>query len=113
MSAEPQFPHSPRNHDIHHQIKDISDRLRPHLIRLSQCPADRCGDVLLYQNMIDEMKTLCKQISNQDGLCAMQNALSHLQRALDLAKKSSLNEEVLWHLQEVMAFLFKIQNLPA
>jgi hypothetical protein len=113
MSSSSAFPHSPRNHDIHHQIKDISDRLRPHLIRLSECPTDKCGDTALYQRVIDEMETLRKQVSNHDCLCAIQNALSHLHRAYDLAKASSLNEEVLWHLQEVMAFLFKIQNLPS
>lgn len=113
MTAEPSFPHSPRNHDIHHQIKDISDRLRPHLVRLSECPTDKSGDALLYQNIINELDTLRKQVSNQDCLCAIQNAISHLSRAVELAKKSALNEEVLWHLQEVMAFLFKTQNLPS
>ncbi|MBM3207936.1 MAG: hypothetical protein FJZ57_04950 [Chlamydiae bacterium] len=111
LSGAQQSP-CPRNHITHHVIKDIADKLRPHLIRLNECPTDKCGDAALYIEIIAEIETVKKQITNHDCLCAIHNAINHLEKAAELSKSAGLNEEVLWHLQEVMAFLFKVQNLP-
>jgi hypothetical protein len=113
MSPEPiDFP-SPHNHTSQHQIKEIADKLRPHLVRLNQSPTDKCGDPALYMSVIEEILVVKKQISNHDCICAIQSAVTHLQKAGELSRNAALNEEVLWHLQEVMAFLFKVQNLPS
>jgi hypothetical protein len=111
--AEPVPSPTPRNHTTHNQIKEIADKLRPHLIRLNESPTDKCGDAAFYQQIIGEIESVKKQISNHDSLCSIQNAINHLEKAIELSKNAGLNEEVLWHLQEVMAFLFKVQNLPS
>ncbi|MEI8329384.1 MAG: hypothetical protein WCG14_05250 [Chlamydiia bacterium] len=104
---------SPRNHTTHHVIKDIADRLRPHLIRLNESPTDKCGQSHLYLQVIEEILSVKKQVTNQDSLCAIHNAINQLEKAIELTNNSALNEEILWHLQEVMAFLFRVQNLPS
>ena len=103
----------PRNHITHHEIKDIADRLRPHLIQLNECPADKCGDVSLYEEIIAQVQKVQKQINNDDGKSAIDNTIYHLEKAIQLTKNCASNQEILWHLQEVMAFLFKVQNLPS
>jgi len=112
MAAQPSTP-SPRNHTTQRNIKEIADTLRPHLVRLNESPTDKCGDPNLYLEVIAQIEIVKKQVSNHDTICAIQSAINHLHKAVDLSKSSALNEEILWHLQEVMAFLFKIQNLPS
>jgi hypothetical protein len=112
MSKESEKSCPTRNHNIHHQIKEISDSLRPHLVRLHECPSDKCGDAALYTSIIQKLDVINHQVTNHDCHCAMQNAVAHLEKAVDLTRNSALNEEILWQLQEVMALLFKIQNLP-
>lgn len=112
MVAQPSSP-SPRNHTTQRNVKEIADRLRPHLVRLNESPTDKCGDANLYLEFIQQIEVVKKQVSNYDTICAIHSAINHLQKAVELSKSSALNEEILWHLQEVMAYLFKIQNLPS
>ena len=51
-------------------------------------------------------------VTSQDAFLAFQNIICHMQKAIELSQKNSKNQEVLWHLQEVMALAFKVQNLP-
>ena len=113
MSSKPIQSPTPRNHTTHHVIKDIADRLRPHLVRLNESPTDKCGQADLYRSMIEEIALVQKQVTNHDSLCAIHNAIHQLEKAIELTEHSALNEELLWHLQEVMALLFKVQNLPS
>ncbi len=109
------MPPSPNPHDVslHKQIKDIADLLRPELLRLYTSAQERNGCVPFYTSVIHEMEVVKKEISNCDALFAFQNILNHMQKAIELSQKKELNQEVLWHLQEVMALLFKVQNLPS
>ncbi len=113
MSAEPVYYPQPRNHGIHSLIKQIADRLRPHLIYLNERLSDKSSDIFLYQSVILEVEKIKNEVSNHDCLCAIQNAINHLEKAIELSQNSAMNEEILWHLQEVMALFFKIQNLPS
>ncbi|NDD58307.1 MAG: hypothetical protein EBZ47_03510 [Chlamydiae bacterium] len=113
MSSETVQSPSPRNHKTHHAIKEIADTLRPHLIRLNQSPTDKCGDIVLYQQMIHDIEAVKKQVTNHDCLTSLHNAINHMEKAIELTKNNGMNEELLWHLQEVMAYLFRVQNLPS
>ena len=115
MSAfrDPVASQHPHNHTLHIQVKEIADKLRPDLVRLHGHPTDKNGDLKLYQALIQELKGIKKQVTNHDTLFSLHNAINHLQKAIQLAESSALNEEILWHLQEVMALLFKVQNLPS
>lgn len=105
----------PNPHDLslHKQIKDISDLLRPELLRLYKCSTETSGNITLYVSFIKEIHSVKREVTNHDALFAFQNVLSHMSKAIELSEKNSQNQEVLWHLQEVMAILFKVQNLPS
>ena len=106
---------SPNPHDVslHKQIKDIADLLRPELCRLSKSTSEQTGNIQLYISFITEIETVKREMTNPDALFAFQNVLSHMQKAIELSQKKSSNQDVICHLQEVMALLFKIQNLPS
>jgi hypothetical protein len=115
MQAPREKSGSPNPHDLslHKQIKDISDLLKPELLRLYKCPMEKNGNISLYVSFIAEIKAVKKEVTNHDALCAFQNILNHMQKAIEMAQKNGVNQEILWHLQEVMALLFKVQNLPS
>ncbi len=106
---------APNPHDLslHKQVKDIADLLRPELLRLYKCPEESESNISLYVSFIDEIKSVKKEVTNHDALFAFQNILNHMQKAIELSQKKKCNRDVLWHLQEVMALLFKVQNLPS
>lgn len=106
---------SPNPHDLslHKQIKDISDLLRPELVRLYSCQGRNHGNIPLYVSFIAEIQTVKKEVTNHDALFAFQNILNHMQKSIELSQKKGPTQEILWHLQEVMALLFKVQNLPS
>ena len=106
---------APNPHDLslHKQIKDIADLLRPELLRLYRCSSEINSNIQLYISFIAEIKAVKREVTNHDALFAFQNILNHMQKAIELSQKKSVNQEVLWHLQEVMALLFKVQNLPS
>jgi hypothetical protein len=106
------FP-NPQDLSLHKQIKDIADLLKPELLRLHKCPTEKNGNISLYVSFISEIKAVKKEVTNHDALCAFQNILSHMQKAIEMTQKNGVNQEILWHLQEVMALLFKVQNLPS
>jgi hypothetical protein len=100
------------NHNIHFAIKQMADELGPHLVMLSECPDGRCSDLILYDKIKAKLKALQPQVTNHDTFSAMHTAMSLLSRCKDLVALSAPNKELVWQLQEVMALLFKIQNLP-
>lgn len=112
MAAPDHHTHQYHNHSFHCVIKEMSDKLRPELVRLHHALKDKNANKSLYLQLIDEIGKLRTQITNHDTLFALQNAVNHLKKAVDEAERSEINQEVLWHLQEVMALFFKIQNLP-
>ncbi len=98
---------------LHKQIKDIADLLRPELQRLYKSSHESSGNIQLYVSFIEEIKSVKMDVRNQDVLFAFQNIINHMQKAIELSQKNGLNQEILWHLQEVMALSFKVQNLPS
>ena len=115
MQAPRERDGCPNPHDLslHKQVKDIADLLRPELLRLYKCSTENSGNIQLYVSFIAEITSVKREVTNHDALFAFQNILNHMQKAIELAQKNSVNQEVLWHLQEVMALLFKVQNLPS
>jgi uncharacterized protein YdcH (DUF465 family) len=104
---------NPQDVGLHKQIKDIADLLRPELLRLHKCPHETGGNIQLYVSFIEQIKTVKREVSNHDALFAFQNILNHMIKAIEFSQKNVPNQEILWHLQEVMALLFKVQNLPS
>jgi hypothetical protein len=115
MQAPSQGGGSPNPHDLslHKQVKDIADLLRPELLRLHKCGEEKSGNIQLYVSFTEQIQLVKKEVTNHDALFAFQNVINHMQKAIELAQKSCCNQEILWHLQEVMALLFKVQNLPS
>lgn len=105
----------PNPHDLslHKQVKDIADLLRPELLRLHKQPCDVSGNVQLYVAFIEEIQSVKKEVTNSDALFAFHNILNHMSKIVEKTEGRANNQEILWHLQEVMALLFKIQNLPS
>jgi len=108
------FP-SPNPHDIslHKQIKDIADMLRPELLRLHKTPNEISGNVGLYTSFIEQVRAVRREVTNSDALFAFHNIIDHMVKILDLVQNKAINQEILWHLQDVMSLLFKVQNLPS
>jgi hypothetical protein len=104
---------NPHDLSLHKQVKDIADLLRPELCRLYAHPEQSEGNIQLYVSLISEIQCVKKEVRAHDALFAFQNILNHIQKAIELAQKKERNQEILWHLQEVMALLFKVQNLPS
>lgn len=106
---------APNPHDLslHKQVKDIGDLLRPELLRLYKDPDGNHGNISLYISFIEQIKAVKREVTNHDALFAFQNILNHMQKAMELTQKKNANRDILWHLQEVMALLFKVQNLPS
>ncbi len=106
---------SPNPHDLslHKQVKDVADLLQPELSRLYKQPDEISGNVHLYAAFIDQIRMVKKEVTNSDALFAFHNILSHMMKVIELTESHTRNQEVLWHLQEVMALLFKVQNLPS
>ena len=106
---------SPNPHDLslHKQVKDIADLLRPELLRLHNKPDEISGNVHLYAAFIEQIREVKKEVTNSDALFAFHNILNHMMKIIELTEDHTCNQEVLWHLQEVMALLFKVQNLPS
>ncbi len=104
----------PMPHDlgVHNKIKEIGDSLRPDLVRMCGTPTEKSGNPQFYRLLLVQLFEIKKQVSNHDTICFLQNAISHLKKAIELSESSAINEEILWQLQEVMALLFKLQNLP-
>ena len=104
---------NPQDLSLHRQIKEISDFLTPELLRLQKNPKDVSGDRKVYEDFISQIRAVKKEVSNHDTLYALQNMISHMEKAMDLTEKKMKNQDVLMHLQEVNALLFKSQNLPS
>lgn len=104
---------NPQDVSLHKQIKDIADLLRPELLRLHTCSQGSGGDIHLYFSFIEQINSVKKEISNHDALFAFQNILNHMRKVIELSKQNKSNQEILWHLQDVMSLLFKVQNLPS
>ena len=104
---------NPHDLSLHKQVKDIADLLRPELCRLYTSSEKTDGNIELYVSLILEIQSVKRDVTTHDALFAFQNILSHMQKAIELAQKKERNQEILWYLQEVMALLFKIQNLPS
>lgn len=104
---------NPHDLSLHKQVKDIADLLRPELCRLYANAQTADGNIQLYISLIAEIQCVKKEITTHDALFAFQNILNHMQKAIELSQKKEVNQEILWHLQEVMALLFKVQNLPS
>ncbi len=115
MQAPAQNAGSPNPHDLslHKQVKDIADMLRPELLRLHKCCEECSGNIQLYISFIEEVQHVKKEVSNHDALFAFQNIINHMKKAIEAAQNKKPNQDLLWHLQEVMALLFKVQNLPS
>jgi hypothetical protein len=103
----------PQEAGLHKQIKDAADLLRPELQRLYNSPNESSGNIQLYISFIQEIKSVKRDVRNQDLIFAYQGIINHMQKAIELCQKNGLNQEILWHLQEVMALSFKVQNLPS
>ena len=113
-----QFPErkgfcNPHDLSLHKQVKDIVDLLRPEMLRLSKALEESNGNISLYISFMDQIKIVKNEVANHDALFAFQNVLSHMIKAVEFSQEKKSNQEVLWHLQEVMAILFKVQNLPS
>lgn len=104
---------NPDDVTIHRQVKEIADMLSPELIRLYESPLESTGDVELYRRCIEQIKLVKREVTNHDALFAFRNAISHMRKAIDLARAGGINRRVLWSLQEVTAILFKMQSLPS
>jgi hypothetical protein len=106
---------SPNPHDIglHKQIKDVADLLRPELLRLHKTPTEISGNVDLYRGFIENVRAIRREVTNCDALFAFHNILNHMSKILELVQERAENKEILWHLQDVMSLLFKVQNLPS
>lgn len=104
---------NPQDLSLHKQVKDIADLLRPELLRLSKVLEESSGNIELYISFMDQIKTVKNEVSSHDALFAFQNVQSHIMKAIEFSKKKKSNQEILWHLQEVVAILFKVQNLPS
>jgi len=106
---------SPNPHDLslHKQVRDITDILKPELLRLSKQPEGSSGNIDLYLAFVKQIKSVRKEMTNCDALFAFHNVVDHMAKAIELAEKKGPNQEILWHLQEVMALLFKVQNMPS
>ncbi len=106
---------TPNPHDLslHKQIKEVAHFLKPEVMRLYEQQEDVSGKASLYVAFVDEMKLIKSEIANCDALYACHNILDHMEKAIQLVEKKAKNKEILSHLQEVMALLFKLQNLPS
>ncbi|MBS0627131.1 MAG: hypothetical protein JSS09_02845 [Verrucomicrobia bacterium] len=107
------FPPNPHDLSLHKQVKDIADLLRPELLRLHKQPDEISGNIQLYTAFIEQIRIVRKEVTNCDALFTFHNILNHMIKIIELAEKKAKNQEILWHLQEVMALLFKVQNLPS
>ncbi|MBM3198326.1 MAG: hypothetical protein FJZ58_03620 [Chlamydiae bacterium] len=106
---------APNPHDLtlHKQVKEIASCLKPELARLHTCLEEASGKDDLYKHLLEEVKAVKKEVTNHDMLFAFHNIIDHLSKAMHLAEKKEKNKEILLHLQEAMALLFKTQNLPS
>lgn len=101
------------NQELQRRIKDASDLLRPELQRLYTSPKEKNGNLQLCISFVKEIKSVKMDVKNQDLLFAFQNIINHMQKAIELCQKNGSNQEILLHLQEVMALAFKVQNMPS
>lgn len=106
-------PPNPHDLSLHKQVKDIADLLRPELLRLYNKPGEVSGNIQLYIAFIEQIRTVRREVTNCDALFSFHNILNHMMKIIELAEEKAKNQEILWHLQEVMALLFKVQNLPS
>ena len=106
-------PPNPHDLSLHKQVKDITDLLRPELLRLHKMPQEVSGNLHLYVAFIEQIRLVKKEITNCDALYTFQNILNHMTKIIEITEKKAINQEILWHLQEVMSLLFKVQNLPS
>ncbi len=106
---------APNPHDLslHKQVRDLADLLRPELLRLHKHPEDISGNIHLYTAFVEQIRVVKKEVTNSDALFAFHNILSHMMKIAKKTEGDTNNQEILWHLQEVMALLFKVQNLPS
>lgn len=104
---------NPQDLSLHRQLKEISDFLTPELLRLHKKSEETSGDVKVYEHLIAQIRVVKKEMSNHDALCALHEIINHTQKAIGLTEKKAKNLDVLAHLQEVKALLFKVQNLPS
>jgi len=106
---------APNPHDLtlHKQVKGIAECLKPELARLHVSTQESSGDSALYCKLLEEVRSVQKEVTNHDMLFAFRNVIDHLCKASLLVEQQGKNEEILMHLQEVMALLFKTQNLPS
>jgi hypothetical protein len=104
---------NPHDLSLHKQVRDITDILRPELLRLSKQPESSSGNIDLYVAFVNQIKSVRKEITNCDALFAFHNVIDHMTKAIELTEQKAPNQEILWHLQEVMSLLFKVQNMPS
>ena len=104
---------NPQDLSLHKQLKEISDLLTPELLRLHKMCEGVSGNSKLYEQFISHIRTVKKEVSNHDTLCALHDIIHHMQKAIDLTEKKMKNHDILMHLQEVKSLLFKVQNLPS
>lgn len=110
------FPgNRPNPHDlsIHKQVKDIADMLRPELLRLYKKPDEFTPNDDLYAAFCEQIRSVRKEVTSCDALFTFHNILDHMGKIKDLSEEPAKNRDILHHLQDVMAFLFKLQNLPS
>jgi len=82
-------------------------------MRLHKCFACKEGNIQLYLSLIEQIRLVQKEMANRDALFTLQNILDRMSKAIELSKINASNQEILWHLQEVMALLFKLQSIPS
>lgn len=104
---------NPQDLTLHKQLKEIADLLKPELARLYKVSGEATGNVKSYAAVMDQVRAIKKEMTNQDAVSALQNVIGHLKKAIALTEKHKSNQEILWVLQEIMAILFKAQNLPS
>lgn len=104
---------NPHDLSLHKQLKGAALLLKPEVSRLHTSQEESNGKISLYQAFIDEIKLIRNEISNCDALYSCHNILDHMEKAIQIAQKKGKNKEILAHLQEVMALVFKVQNLPS
>jgi len=111
------FATDPRSHSqdftMHKQVKGIADLLRPELLRLDKGSDGDCGNRQLYVSFVQEVKSIRKEVTNSDALFTFRSILNHMSKVIVLTDNKACHQEVLWHLQEVMSLLFRLQNLPS
>ncbi|MES2198740.1 MAG: hypothetical protein V4489_01035 [Chlamydiota bacterium] len=107
------FAPNPHDLSLHKQVRDIADLLRPELLRLYKQPDEVSANIHLYIAFIEQIEMVKKEITNSDALFSFHNILNHMMKIIELTESKTCNQEILWHLQEVMALLFKVQNLPS